>query len=227
MERRNVVVKRVANWVGHLFLGIAGVLAAYLVAGAIGGAIPTHRDWRPAADGVTIFIETNGIHTGIIVPKLAAGIDWRPIARPDHLADPRYAGFDHLAFGWGEREFYLDTPTWADVRPSTIVTAAIGSDDTLVHVEHLPRPVPGRDVRAVVLSITQYRRLAAFIAASFLPGGGHRPGYAGYDAFYAATGHYDAIRTCNAWTGNALAVAGVRIGMWTPFPATVMQWFPE
>nr|WP_233150774.1 TIGR02117 family protein [Sphingomonas sp. BT553] len=198
-----------------------------MVAGAIGGAIPINRDWRPAADGVTIFIETNGIHTGIIVPKMAAGIDWRPIARPEHLADPRYAHFDHLAFGWGERTFYLETPTWADVRPSTIVAAAIGSDDTLVHVEHLPRPVPGRNVRAVVLSVAEYRRLAAFIAAGFAPGGGHRPGYAGYDAFYTATGHYDAIRTCNAWTGNALAVAGVRVGMWTPFPATVMQWFPE
>ncbi|WP_332908738.1 TIGR02117 family protein [Sphingomonas mollis] len=215
------------KWVGRLFLAIGGVLAAYLVAGAIGGAIPINRDWRPAADGVTIFIETNGIHTGIIVPKMAAGIDWRPIARPEHLADPRYAHFDHLAFGWGERTFYLETPTWADVRPSTIVAAAIGSDDTLVHVEHLPRPVPGRNVRAVVLSVAEYRRLAAFIAAGFAPGGGHRPGYAGYDAFYTATGHYDAIRTCNAWTGNALAVAGVRVGMWTPFPATVMQWFPE
>ncbi|WP_235534994.1 TIGR02117 family protein [Sphingomonas sp. Leaf339] len=215
------------KWVGRLLLAIGGVLTAYLAAGAIGGAIPTNGDWRPAANGVTIFVETNGIHTGIIVPKLAAGIDWRPIARPEHLADPRYAGFDHLAIGWGERAFYLGTPTWADVRPATILTAAIGSDDTLMHVEHLPRPVPGKDVRTVVLSIAQYRRLAAFIAASFAPGGGHRAGYAGYDAFYTATGRYDAIRTCNAWTGNALAVAGVRVGMWTPFPATVMQWLAE
>jgi uncharacterized protein (TIGR02117 family) len=178
---------------------------------------------RPAA-GVTIFVESNGIHTGIVVPKLAAGIDWRPLARAEHLADPRYAGHDHLSFGWGERAFYLETPTWADVRPSTILHAAIGSDRTLVHIDHLPRPDVGPQVKAVVLRPEEYRRLAAFIAGSIAPGGERARGYHGYDVFYEGRGRYTAITTCNAWTGAALRAAGVRMGRWTPFPATVLQW---
>jgi len=212
------------RWTGWLMAAVATLLAAYLVAGAIGGAVAA-PGWRTRPEaGVTIFVETNGIHTGIVVPKLAAGIDWRPLARAAHLADPRYAAYDHLAFGWGERAFYLETPTWADVRPPTILHAAIGSDRTLLHVEHLPRPVAGPQVRAVVLRPAEYRRLAAVIAASVVAGGEHQRGYHAYDAFYEGRGRYTAIMTCNAWTGAALRAAGVRMGRWTPFPATVMQW---
>ena len=50
-------------------------------------------------------------------------------------------------------------------------------------------------------------------------------GYFGYDAFYEGTGRYSAVRTCNSWTGAALAAAGIRVGAWTPFPVTVLWWF--
>ena len=213
--------------------GILGVVAAvallvlgYAIAGQVGGAIPTNRSWRPAADGgVRIFVESNGVHTGIVVPKVAAGIDWRGLAPARDLADPRFGAFDHLAIGWGEKAFYLETKTWADVKLRTVLAAAVGSTHTLMHVEHVPAPAVGDDVRAVVLSVAEYRRLAAFIAASFRPGGARYPGYARYDVFYDARGRYDALTTCNAWTGDALRHAGVRVGAWTPFPGTVMWWF--
>lgn len=214
-----------ARWARRLAAGIVLILFGYATAGMLGGAIPRNAGWRPPADGIHIFIESNGVHTGIIVPKVAAGIDWRGLARAGDLRDPRYAGYDHLSFGWGERTFYLETPTWADVKPSTILAAAIGSDRTLIHVDHIPRPRASSDVRELVVTPDQYRRLAAYIAASFRPDGAHQPGYAAYDAFYDATGHYSALTTCNSWTGTALRQAGIRVGAWTPFPATVTGWF--
>ncbi len=195
----------------------------YLAAGAIGGAIPRNPGWREAEAGVTIYVATNGFHTGLVLPTRAAGHDWSPLVRPDHIRDPRYAG-RWLWFGWGERDFYLNTPTWAQVRPHTVVRAAIGSGDTLMHVDHLLSPWP--EARPVRLSHEQYRRLVAGIRASFDP---TRPqpiaGYDVADAFYPARGRYDGVRTCNWWTGRMLADAGVRVGAWTPFSATVMQWF--
>lgn len=204
---------------------IALPILGYAASGLIGGAIPVNAAWRAPTQGVTIYVESNGVHTGIVVPKIAAGIDWRPFAPARDLADPRYAAFDHVAFGWGERAFFLETKTWADVKPRTILAAAIGSEATLIHVEHLPRPITGDDVRAVVLRPEEYRRLAAYIAASFAPHPRHYGGYARHDTFYDAGGRYDAIRTCNTWTGQALRTAGVRVGAWTPFPITVMRWF--
>ena len=204
-----------------------GVVASYAVAGLVGGSIPSNRDWRAPVEGVHIFVESNGVHTGIIVPKVAVavGVDWRGVARAEDLRDPRFAGYDHVAFGWGEKTFYLETPTWADVKLRTVLAAATGSTRTLMHVEHLPVPRAGDGAREIVVTPAQYRRLAAYIRASFRDGGARYRGYAGYDAFYDANGRYDAVRTCNSWTGDALRFAGVRVGAWTPFPVTVLGWF--
>lgn len=201
------------------------LVVVYALAGMIGGVLPTNRHWTPPQQGVTIWVESNGVHTGIVMPKVAAGVDWRGLARPEHLADPRYGRYDHVSFGWGERAFYLETPTWADVKARTVLAAAIGSSRTLVHVDHLPRPRAGADVRQVVLRPDEYRRLAGHIAAYVVPGGARFRGYGGRDAFYESTGRYSAIATCNAWTGRALREAGVRVGAWTPFPGGVLRWF--
>ncbi|WP_375428160.1 TIGR02117 family protein [uncultured Sphingomonas sp.] len=227
MSRENVR-RRVwvaLRWGGRVVVGVGALLSLYAVAGLIGGALPVNADRRPPARGVLVFVESNGLHTGIIVPKVAAGVDWRDLARPEHLADPRYGAYSYLSFGWGERAFYLETATWADVKLRTVLAAASGSGDTLVHVDHLPRPLPGDGARPILLGPAEYRRLAAFIRATVADRPQVHRGYGPYDAFYTARGRYSARRTCNTWTGEALAHAGVRVGRWTPFPVTVMWWF--
>jgi uncharacterized protein (TIGR02117 family) len=205
---------------------ILSVPVGYAAAGLVGGAIPANRAWASPPRGVRVFVETNGIHVGLVVPKQAAGIDWRDWAPARDLRDPRYAGHDHLAIGWGEHAFFVETPTWAAVRPTTVAAAAFGSDRTLLHVEHVRAPGEDDvDVRAILLRPDEYRRLAAFIRASAAPRRQTYRGYAQHDIFYAGRGHYSAIRTCNSWTGEALRTAGVRVGRWTPFPVTVMRWF--
>lgn len=215
------------RWRKTLWIAAAPVLAlyVYVVAGLVGGALPAPSAPRPHR-GVTIWVENNGVHTGLVLPLVAAGVDWRPIARAEQLRDPRLAS-RWLAFGWGDRDFFLRTPSWADVDARTVMAAATGSSATLVHLEHIRRPDTGPDVRAVVLRPEEYRRLVAFVRASIDTSGGQlrwQRGYAGFDVFYAGTGRYSAITTCNSWTGEALRRAGVRMGRWTPFPATVMGW---
>jgi hypothetical protein len=107
-----------------------------------------------------------------------------------------------------------------------VARAAIGSDETLMHVDHLQRVWRGPDLRPVTLTAAQYRALAAAIEADFAPGPAIR-GYGADDVFYPARGRYDAVRTCNAWTGVKLRGIGVRIGIWTPTAWSVMRWFPS
>jgi uncharacterized protein (TIGR02117 family) len=215
-------IRRAGKW---LALGLATLVAlavVYLAAGTIGGMIPANQAWRPAAQGITIWVEDNGVHTGLVLPKAAAGVDWHVMFPARDLRDPRYGGYDYIAVGWGERGFYLGTPTWSDVRPGVVLAAALGSDRTLVHVEHVPRPVAGPSVRAITLTPDQYRRLADYVRRSTGRGRAMR-GYGDYDAFYPGTGRYDALHTCNDWTGRGLAHAGVRVGAWTPFSWSVMR----
>lgn len=227
MVKRNARgLARVASAVAAGALGaVLLALALYAAAGLIGGSIPVNDDWRPPAQGVRIYVESNGVHTGIIVPKVAEGVDWRPLVRPEHLADPRYGGHTHLSFGWGDRAFYLETPTWSRLKVGTVLAAARGSEHTLIHVDHLPEPRPGADVRMITLRPDEYRRLAGFIRATFADRPRHYHGYGAYDVFYDARGGYSYRRTCNEWTGEALRRAGARVGAWTPFPVTVLNWF--
>lgn len=201
------------------------LLLAYGVAGLIGGAIPVNAGWAQTPGGVPVGIETNGIHTGIVLPAVGHGVDWRPLVRGGDLPDPRRAG-DHLAFGWGERRFYLETPTWADVTPATILGAAIGSDRTLVHVDHLAGLSPQPWRRVVRVSRREYAALVAQIRARFRLDADGRPlpipGYGPTDVFYEATGDYSAINTCNSWVGHVLSTAGLPSGRWTPFSWSVM-----
>lgn len=212
----------VMRWFGR---SLIFVVLAYVTAGLIGGSIPANLGWKPPTQGVRILVEDNGIHTGLVLPVRAAGVDWSQDFPAGDIADPRYAGFNWVAIGWGDRAFYVETPTWGDVHLLTLLRAATGSTRTVLHVEHVDEPPLAPDTREILLSEEQYRRLVAYIRASRGPGGKVAGGYDVNDVFYDGRGSYSAIRTCNEWTGGALRAAGVRVGVWTPFPIDVMAWF--
>lgn len=213
-------VRRSSGLLGAMLL----IVLAYLLFGLIGGAIPAGSAEARPAQGIRIYVEDNGIHTGIVLPKHAAGVGFDDLVHAGDLADPRHAAHGWLSIGWGERNFYLGTPTWADVQPATILAAATGSDAVVLHVGHLPDPAGEPGVYPVTLSPDQYRRLVTAIRASFAERTAPVRGYGPSDAFYVARGRYSAIATCNAWTGRMLRAAGVPMGAWTPFPVTVTSW---
>ncbi|PCD04618.1 TIGR02117 family protein [Sphingomonas spermidinifaciens] len=202
---------------------IAIVVQGYWAAGWLGASFKAPGAEARSAEGVPIFVEDNGIHTGIVLPKALLTRRLAARFKPADLADPRYGRHEWLAVGWGDRAFYIGTPTWADLSLSTVAAAAMGSDSTVLHVEHVPAPRQGGSVRRLFLRPDQAARLVAFIDASLGDGAPLR-GYGGWDVFYPARGRYSAIRTCNAWTGEALKAAGVPMGRWTPFSGTVMWW---
>ncbi|MGV3771240.1 MAG: TIGR02117 family protein [Sphingobium phenoxybenzoativorans] len=211
------------RWIRAAFALIAPffLLAVVILAGSM---IPANRGWTPPRSGVTIYVYTNGVHTGLVLPAVNPLHDWRGRIRASDLPDPRRAG-SWLIFGWGQRDFYLNTPRWSDVRIGTALRAMIGSDRTLVHVDHIRRVWNGRDLRPILLTGYQYLRLTRLLESDFAPGAAIR-GYAADDVFYPGRGRYNAVTTCNEWTGAKLRAIGVRIGVWTPTASGVMRWFP-
>lgn len=186
--------------------------------------IPRNTGWSQPDTGTTIYLATNGYHTGLVLPASEAGVDWLQRARPEHLPDPQLTG-RWLLFGWGDRDFYLNTPTWKEFTPRTALIAITGSGGSLMHIDHIDRPEDAVTIRPIRLRPHEYRRLVAYIDASFVPGGAPLPGYGPRDVFYPANGRYSLFYTCNSWTADALAAAGVRVGLWTPFEGGVMRWF--
>ena len=216
MSRR----RRLALKIG---LGIAAIPCLIGIAFLGGAIISANNAWRPPPAGVTIYVFTNGVHTGLILPSVNALHDWRGRVKASDLAVPPRAG-TFLLFGWGERNFYLNTPNWSDVRIGSVLHAAAGSGETLMHVDHLNAPAIGPDLQPVILTAAQYSALAQMIDGDFADGESIH-GYGPNDVFYPAHGSYSAIWTCNEWTGAKLRAIGVRVGIWTPASWSVMRWF--
>lgn len=207
------------KWVGRFLTALLAVPALYLTAALVGSLVAVNRGWTEPANGTTVYIADNGVHADLILPVKAEGLDWAPLfPRRDFAAPPLDAGW--IAFGSGEKRVYLDTPTWWDIRPRTILSALAGGS-RVMHVEYVPSP--DYAVRQIRLRPEEYRRLWAAVRADFALGPGGRPqridhpGYGPADAFYQATGKANALRTCNAVAANWLRIAGVKTSLWPPF----------
>jgi uncharacterized protein (TIGR02117 family) len=131
--------------------------------------------------------------------------------------------------GWGDKGFYIDTPTWEDLKASTAFKAAFGLGSTAMHISFRKAPPrPGELCKKLILSEKQYQLLVKYIQSSFRMKEGKpelikHPGYSEQDCFYEANGSYSMFRTCNVWTGNGLRTIGNRIGSWTPFHRGVLD----
>ena len=198
-----------------LYVGVASALMIWPT------AAPHARE--PAT--IEAYVMSNGVHTDYVFPLRAAAIDWSQLFLPSHArAAPADAEF--IAIGWGDREFYLNTPTWADLTAARAFGALRGGNRALLHVTWLRRADLRGSVWRLPLSVPQYAALAGHVHAA-LPGaravpiaGAH---YDGNDAFYEANGSYHLFETCNTWTGRGLRRAGVPMGRWTPFDFTVVR----
>lgn len=192
----------------------------------IGSAIPRNPGWIEPKQGVEIMVETNGIHTALVLPLVTPEKDWRAIF-PSHVLPQPDRPYTHVSVGWGEREVFLNTPTWADLSPVTVLRIIGAGGDGLLHLTYYVRPGPAEHIRPLRVSREQYAKLAASIEKlAPAPGAAPHKGYGANDVFYDAPGRYTAANTCNQWTSDMLAAAGVRTGWWTPFAGGVMKWVP-
>jgi uncharacterized protein (TIGR02117 family) len=204
------------RWPVRLLGGLAGAVLLYGLVAAGAMLVPVNGNFRQQADGVEVFISSNGVHVDLVLPAETPLWNWRQ----DGVI--HRAGVTHVGFGWGERNFYLNTPRWADFRLTAGVRALLWQRRTLMHVHELAG-APSGAVR-LTLSPEQYRRLVRYIRSGFAPGARRRlPGYGDTDSFYESSGTYSAFMTCNEWANRALAVSGVRAALWSPLPFGVMR----
>jgi uncharacterized protein (TIGR02117 family) len=204
----------------------------YLLAAVAGGLVAVNRDREPVPSGVDVYLVSNGIHTDVVVPMVSPEKDWHGTLPIRELRI--IPGFhEYLAFGWGDREFYLTTPAWADLRLTTALKALLGLDSSVIHVEAMARLLPQANTRHFLLPPEAYRRLVRYLEAGFVRGDQGAPllipdaHYTLHDAFFEAEGHYSMFVTCNEWVRGALAEAGVRVPLWAPFGQALFYQIPE
>lgn len=220
-------VRKTFKIVGWTFLGVLTFILLYLLSVMVLSRIAVNDNLAKAEKGVTIFLLSNGIHTDIVVPVENDIKDWRNEIRFNHTkANDSLARY--LAFGWGDKGFYLNTPEWSDLKASTAFNAAFNLGTSAVHTTFYRNLTEDKDCRRIVVSNENYKKLVAFIAETFARTNDNKVqwisghSYGNHDAFYEAKGSYNLFYTCNTWTNDALKAANQKASFWTVYDRGIM-----
>ena len=195
-----------------IYLGIAFLLSNIIV----------NDNDITAKDKLTIYLKTNGVHLDVILQK--EDVD------SDFLAGLKFSEEEkYIAFGWGDENFYLHTPTWNDLTFKTAFGALFLKSSTLIH---LTRYNNKRSSWVEVnLTQTELQKLKEYLLSSFQFKNNKiqevGQGYSSNDNFYKANGSYSIFKTCNTWVNKGFKQSGLKSCIWTPFDFGVLNCYPQ
>ncbi len=189
--------------------------------------IPEKPDGQPKV--VPIYIYTNGVHTDLVMPTKSVYKDWTKDV-PYQNTRAKQPDMKYVAIGWGDKGFYLDTPTWADLKFSTAFKAAFWLSESAMHCTYYQEMKEGEDCKKIMLSEFQYRDLVKFVEAKFDRDASGKtiliPTNAVYgknDAFYDAKNRYSFLNSCNTWVNDGLKLARQKAAFWTATDTGIFQ----
>ncbi|HBR12017.1 MAG TPA: TIGR02117 family protein [Chryseobacterium sp.] len=200
---------------------LLGVVFLYVILALLLPLIPINEKKTTDPKVVELYILTNGVHTDLVLPVRTSQIDWSQ-KLPFKNTRGQKTDFRYIAFGWGDKGFYLDTPTWSQLKFSTAFKAAFWLSDSAMHCTYYKQMKEGNDCKKMMLTERQYQDLIQFIDSRFdKDAAGHyilvptNAVYGDDDAFYDAKGSYNFTYTCNTWANDGLKVAGQKAALWT------------
>lgn len=222
MYIKNLSIKSVVIVLLKVTGVLVGIILIYALLGYLLPFIEVSEKHDGEAKEIPIYIYTNGVHTDIVMPVKNDIHDW---SSKIPFSDTKSAKTDYqfVGIGWGDKGFYLDTPTWADLKFSTAFKAAFWLSESAMHCSFYRKMTEADDCKKIMISRSQYRKLIDFVDKKFdkddqgnyilVP---TNAVYGDNDAFYDAKGRYSFLNTCNTWANDALKAAGQKAAFWTP-----------
>jgi uncharacterized protein (TIGR02117 family) len=196
-----------------ILLLISGVVLYFVVATGF-SFLPTHPPKQNCSADNEIFITTNGIHLDLILRIDQMNPDFIDQLNP--LPGSRF-----VAFGWGDKNFYINTPEWSDLTLPVAFKALFLRSETAMHVTFHKQTYLGWET--LELCNHQLDTLTRYIEKSFQRNQDGElmkldfEGYSHNDSFFKARGTFTLFRTCNVWVNNALKKINVKTSVWSPF----------
>lgn len=192
----------------------------YFLVALILTAITIDRKTIDTIPNQTIYLSTNGVHLDIVIPK--ENLDSSLLR---NLVHNNYENY--IAFGWGDKNFYLNTPTWSDLSFNTACKAMFLKSSTLVHITRYRHEQS--DWIEIKITKSELKKLKAYLSKSFtLTENGNKKllqnkGYTTRDNFYEANGSYSLFKTSNSWVNTGFKKSGLKSCLWTPFDFGLMN----
>lgn len=216
--------RKILSFLKYAIVFIMSIVLGYFISAVLFSVLKTHppKINCPAED--QIFITTNGVHLDIILP--VENIDPLFSEKLEILPNTKY-----VAFGWGDKQFYINTPEWKDLTFKTAFNALFLKSETAMHVTFYRNSYS--TWRKLQLCSSQIDTLNIYIENSFQKdekGSLQKiavPGYYKTDTFYEANGSFSLFKTCNIWVNKALKETGVETSVWSPFDLGILRHLPE
>lgn len=195
-------------------------LMTYLLIVTLLSFVSVNEDFAENQKEIPIYILTNGVHTDVVLPLKSEYYDWTNQLKPEHTK-AKDSTYQYAALGWGDKGFYLETPTWEDLKATTALKAASGLSATAMHVTFYKDLKESNSCKKLQISSDNYKKLILFINESFQTKSGEflkietDAVYGKHDVFYEANGSYSLFYTCNSWANQALKAANQKAALWT------------
>lgn len=213
-------MKRLLKLTLKIVLVFLGFLLLYAIVIFFTSIVSVNENNEVTNKNIPIYILSNGVHTDIVLPLKNEIKDWSTdISYLDTKA--KDSTRQNLAFGWGDKGFYLDTPTWADLKASTAAKAITGLSSSAMHITFYGNLKEDENCKKFFISENQYQKMIRYIENSFLLDTSNKTqrigthSYGKHDIFYEAKGSYNLFYTCNTWANQALKAGNQKAALWT------------
>jgi uncharacterized protein (TIGR02117 family) len=210
------IIKKLLKYLAIFILS----LLTYLLIVTLLSFVSVNEDFAENHQEIPIYILTNGVHTDVVLPIKNEHYDWSNQLKFEHTKS-KDTTYQYVALGWGDKGFYLETPTWADLKASTALKAATGLSSSAMHVTFYKNLKENKSCKKIQISLENYQNLIAFINKSFQIKSRDflkietDAVYGKHDVFYEANGSYSLFYTCNSWANQALKAANQKAALWT------------
>ncbi len=207
---------RYLKWMGAAILSL---LALYLIIAVVLSLLGTSPEPVECTDKKSLYIASNGLHLDFILERKHFTEQWN---REIYLADQA----EYLGFGWGDKEFYMNTPTWKDLSFMGAIRATFVKTDAALHLtayqfyqEHWVELTLCESQFTTILNHIHQTFKTTGESYQLIPSTGYGPN----DCFFEAHGNYNFIHTCNQWVNVGLKKAQVPTSIWSPFDRGILH----
>lgn len=208
--------KKLIKWILYSLL----IPVVYIIISLTLSSITVDRIMNHINSEKRIYLNTNGVHLDIVIP--IESVDDLVLSGIKYNKNEKY-----LSFGWGDENFYINTPTWGDLTFSNAFSAIFLKSSTLMHITRYKQK--HTDWVAIKINETELQKLNNYILNTFeVNENGQKiildnKGYSSIDDFYKSKGSYSCYKTCNSWVNIGFKESGLKACLWTPFDFGLMN----
>lgn len=210
------IVKTILKWI----LYIISIPLAYIIISLVLSFITVDRKVNNQIFDKLIYLNTNGVHLDVVMPL--ENVDSSLLSGLKFNQNEKY-----LSFGWGDENFYINTPTWGDLTFNNAIKAMFLKSPTLMHVTRYRSK--RSDWIEIKISESELDQLNQYLQNTFkINEDGMKiilenEGYTLSDDFYKANGNYHCFNTYNSWVNKGFKESGLKSCLWTPFDFGLMH----